>query len=41
MPMVEVTNVPGTVTVTWPTDTGLQTQALLPGDPIGLYGLAP
>ena len=40
-PVVEVTNLSGTITVTWPTDTGLQTQALLAGDPITLYGLAP
>jgi hypothetical protein len=39
-PMVEVTNFSGTVTVTWPTDTGLQFQTLEPGDPIALYGLA-
>jgi len=40
-PEVEVTNVSGTVTVTWPTDDGLQTQTLLAGDPIPLVGLAP
>jgi hypothetical protein len=39
-PVVEVTNVSGTITVTWPTDSGLQTQALLAGDPITLNGLA-
>lgn len=40
-PVVEVTNLSGTITVTWPTDTGLQTQALLAGDPTTLNGLAP
>jgi hypothetical protein len=40
-PVVEVTNLSGAVTATWPTDTGLQTQTLLAGDPIALYGLAP
>jgi len=39
--VVEVTNLSGTITATWPTDTGPQTQALLPGDPTTLYGLAP
>lgn len=40
-PAVEVTNLSGTVTVTWATDTGLQTQALVAGDPVTLYGLIP
>ncbi|MFN8216644.1 MAG: hypothetical protein U0R71_08615 [Solirubrobacterales bacterium] len=40
-PSVEVTNVVGTITVTWTTTTGLQTQTLLAGDPLVLYGLAP
>ncbi|HEX3238603.1 MAG TPA: hypothetical protein VHR18_00525 [Solirubrobacterales bacterium] len=40
-PQVEVTNVSGTITVTWPTDQGPQTQALVAGDPITLSGLAP
>jgi hypothetical protein len=40
-PAVEVTNLAGTITVTWPTNEGLQTQALVAGDPITLYGLAP
>jgi hypothetical protein len=40
-PEVEVTNIAGTVTVTWPSDTGPQTQALIAGDPIPLVGLAP
>lgn len=40
-PVAEVTNLSGTITVTWPTDTGPQTQLLLPGDPTTLYGLAP
>jgi len=40
-PVVEETNLSGTVTVTWPTDTGPQTQTLLAGDPIALYGFAP
>jgi len=38
-PVVEVTNVSGTITVEWPTDTGPQFQSLEPGDPISLYGL--
>ena len=38
-PWVEVTNLTGTVTVTWPTATGLQTQTLLAGDPLTLNGL--
>jgi hypothetical protein len=40
-PMVEVTNVSGSITVTWPSDSGLQTQSLVAGDPITLSGLAP
>jgi len=40
-PAVEVTNLAGTITVTWPTDSGLQTQTLLAGDPVALNGLAP
>lgn len=40
-PTVEVTNLSGIVTVTWPTDSGPQTQTLLAGDPITLDGLAP
>lgn len=40
-PVVEVTNVSGTITVTWPTDTGPQTQTVVPGDPVTLYGMAP
>jgi hypothetical protein len=39
-PSVEVTNFTGTVTVTWPTDTGFQTQTVLAGDPLTLVGLA-
>jgi hypothetical protein len=39
-PAVEVTNFAGTVTVTWPTDVGLQTQIVLPGDPLTLFGVA-
>ena len=39
-PAVEVTNLSGTITVTWPTETGLQTQVLAPGDPISLSDLA-
>jgi hypothetical protein len=39
-PVVEVTNVSGTITVTWPTDDGPQTQTLVAGDPITLNGLA-
>jgi|GEM_PF-1221681 len=40
-PEVEVTNVTGVITVTWPTDTGPQTQTLVAGNPITLNGLAP
>ena len=39
-PSVEVTNLTGSITVTWPTDSGLQAQTLEPGDPITLNGLA-
>jgi hypothetical protein len=39
-PAVEVTNFSGTVTVTWPTDVGLQTQVVIPGDPLTLFGLS-
>lgn len=35
-----VTNFAGTVTVTWPTDTGLETQTMMSGDPTTLSGLA-
>lgn len=38
-PEVEVTNVTGEITVTWPTGTGLQAQALVAGNPISLDGL--
>jgi len=38
-PAVEVTNVSGTITATWPTATGPQTQLLLAGDPLPLSGL--
>jgi hypothetical protein len=38
---VEVTNLSGTITVTWPTDEGLQTQSLVAGNPITLNGLIP
>lgn len=37
---LEVTNFAGIVTVTWPTDTGLETQTMMSGDPITLSGLA-
>ena len=39
-PTIEVTNFAGTVTVTWPTSTGLQTQTVMSGDPITLNGFA-
>lgn len=39
-PTLAVTNFSGTVTVTWPTSSGLQTQALMSGDPITLNGFA-
>lgn len=37
-PVIEITNFVGTVTITWPTATGLQTQVVMPGDPIPLNG---
>lgn len=37
-PTLEITNFAGTVTVTWPTSTGLQTQTVMSGDPITLNG---
>ena len=37
-PMIEVTNFAGTVTVTWPTATGPQTQTLESGNPMTLSG---
>lgn len=37
-PTLEVTNFSGTVTVTWPTASGLQTQTVMSGDPITLNG---
>jgi hypothetical protein len=40
-PAVEVTNLSETITVTWPTDEGLQTQSLVAGNPIMLNGLIP
>lgn len=40
-PAVEVTNVTGTMTVSWPSESGLQTQTLTAGDPLTLNGLAP
>jgi len=39
-PVLEITNFAGTVTVTWPTDSGLQTQTMMSGDPIPLNGFA-
>jgi hypothetical protein len=39
-PSIEVTNFAGTVTVTWPTAQGLQTQTVMSGDPITLNGFA-
>jgi len=38
---LEVTNLSGTITVTWPTDEGLQTQSLVAGNRITLNGLIP
>jgi hypothetical protein len=38
-PAVEVTNVSGTITATWPTANGVETQALVAGDPVALSGL--
>lgn len=37
-PSIEITNFAGTVTVTWPTTTGLQTQQIMSGDPLTLSG---
>lgn len=37
-PAIEVTNFSGTVTVTWPTATGPQTQTLESGNPLTLSG---
>jgi hypothetical protein len=37
-PTIEVTNFSGTVTVTWPTQTGLHTQMVISGDPMTLNG---
>ncbi|MDF2385709.1 hypothetical protein JMG10_29860 [Nostoc ellipsosporum NOK] len=39
-PTLEVTNFAGTVTVTWPTPNGLQTQTVMSGDPITLNNFA-
>ena len=39
-PSLEITNFAGMVTVTWPTDQGLQTQIVMSGDPITLNGFA-
>ena len=39
-PTIEVTNFAGMVTVTWPTSSGLQTQAVMSGDPLTLDGFA-
>lgn len=39
-PVLEVTNFAGTVTVTWPTSSGLQTQTVMSGDAITLNGFA-
>ncbi|NIJ35041.1 hypothetical protein [Sphingomonas oligoaromativorans] len=39
-PVLEVTNFAGTVTVTWPTSSGLQTQSVRSGDPITLNDFA-
>jgi hypothetical protein len=39
-PSIEITNFSGTVTVTWPTAQGLQTQTVMSGDPITLNGYA-
>jgi hypothetical protein len=38
--VLEVTNFAGTVTVTWPTSSGLQTQSVRSGDPITLNDFA-
>jgi hypothetical protein len=37
-PTIEITNFAGTVTITWPTSSGLQTQTVMSGDPITLNG---
>lgn len=37
-PTIEVTNFAGTVLLTWPTATGLQTQSIMSGDPLTLSG---
>lgn len=37
-PTIEITNFAGTVTVTWPTSSGLQTQQIMAGDPLTLSG---
>lgn len=40
-PTVEVNNLTGNITATWPTADGPQTQVLAPGDPTTLSGLVP
>ncbi len=37
-PSIEITNFAGTVTVTWPTATGLQTQQIMSSDALTLSG---
>lgn len=37
-PSIEITNFAGTVTVTWPTATGLETQVIMPDSPLTLNG---
>lgn len=37
-PTIEITNFAGTVTVTWPTASGLQTQQVMSSDPLTLSG---
>ena len=37
-PVLEVANFAGAVTVTWPTANGLETEAVMSGDPITLAG---
>ena len=37
-PVLEITNFAGTVTVTWPTASGLEAQVVMSGDPITLNG---
>jgi hypothetical protein len=39
-PTIQVTNFAGTVTVTWPTSSGMQIQQVVSGDPITLNGFA-